>query len=128
MLAYGDTKGCFEKPSISQKPKKDIDCPDILPLAHVDNQNIDKAAMGNKSTLVHPDVKGTKRYIAGTKLQMREGVKSHKKATCLFHDLSNAKQGALIKSMNQEALQNTRQGVIQHILLKTFFTTLFKNK
>ena len=108
MLAYGETGGCFEKPSNAQKPRTDIDCPDILPLAQVENPTVDRSAMKNPSTLMHPDVKGTRRYLMGTKLQMRESGTSHKKATCSFHNVNNSKQGPLIKTMNQEALQVTR--------------------
>ena len=107
-LAYGETKGCFEKPSHTKKPTKDIDCPDILPLAHQQNQNGNQSLMDNPSTLLHPDVVGSKRYIMGTRLQMRKSGKSHKKQTCSFHDISLANQGGLVKSMNQEALQVTR--------------------
>ena len=112
MLAYGETSGCFEKPCATQKPRRDIDVPDILPLAHVEDPRVVPTAMQNQSPLIHPDVRGTRRYIMGTKFQMRESGKSHKKPTCSFHDVNNAKQGCLIKTMNQEALQVERQGVI----------------
>ena len=49
----------------------------------------------------------------GTKLQMRDSGTSHKKETCRYHNLNNSKQGSLVKSMNQEALQVTRQDVFQ---------------
>lgn len=108
MLAFGEAKGCFEMPSNLKKPSTDIDCPDILPLTHQENPKGDKTAMENPSSLIHPDVKGTRRYIMGTKLQMKDSGKSHKKETCSYHNLNNAKQGSLVKSMNQEALQVTR--------------------
>ena len=108
MMAYGETGGCFEKPSDTQKPRTDIDCPDILPLALVENPEVDRSRMRNPSQIIHPDIKGTKRYLMGTKLQMRDSGTSHKKATCSFHNVNNSKQGPLIKTMNQEALQVTR--------------------
>ena len=73
---------------------------------------VDKCAMENPNPLIHPDVVGHKRYVMGTKMQMRGKGKSHKRETCAFHDLDNSKQGQLIKTMNQEVLQVTRQFVI----------------
>ena len=112
MQALGETGGCFEKPTKDKEPCKDIDCPDILPLAYDDKHIADKSAMENTSPLIHPDAVGDKRYVMGTKMQMRGKGKSHKRETCAFHDLDNSKQGQYIKTMNQEALQVTRQFVI----------------
>ena len=50
---------------------------------------------------VHPDVKGSNRYVAGTKLQMRKGATSHKKPSCRYHDVSLTKEGENINTMNQ---------------------------
>ena len=109
--AYGDNRGCFEVPSSKIRPSRDIDIPDITPLTHVKNKHVDKAAMKHPSTLIHPDVKGTRRYIMGTGLQMRESGTSQKRPECSFHNVNHSKQGAVIKTMCQEALQNTRKGV-----------------
>ena len=111
MLAYGETLGCFEKPSMTEPPSKDIDCPAILPLAHAVDE-VDSSAMENPSPVIHPDTKEQRRYIMGTKLQMRGRGKSHKRPQCAFHDLDNCNQGRLVKSMNQEAMQVTRLSVI----------------
>ena len=43
------------------------------------------------------------RYVVGTKLQMKSG-KSHKKNTCKYHDVSLAREGSRIKTMNQVPL------------------------
>ena len=108
-LAYGETKGCFEKPSSTEKPKTNLQVPDILPLALTYTTSLPNAsAMTNSSILIHPDSQSTRRYIMGTKMQMRKSGKSHKMPECSFHDLSNAMEGSLIKSMNQEGLQMTR--------------------
>ena len=127
MLAYGETKGCFEMPSTSKKPTEEIDCPDILPLAHQESQKVDSFAMTNQSPLIHPDVTGTRRYIMGTRMQMRDSGKSHKKPTCAFHDLAKSKQGSLINSMNQEAMQVTRHGV-NLVSIFTYFIIFWKKK
>ena len=96
-------------PSDEKEPSTGIDCPDILPLSLQENPRGDRKAMENPSNLVHPDVNGTRRFLMGTKMQMRDSGTSHKRKTCRYHDLKIAKQGSLVKSMNQEALQVTRQ-------------------
>ena len=50
---------------------------------------------------VHPDVKSSDRYVAGTKMQMRKKSTSHKKLSCRYHDVSLTKQGVTINTMNQ---------------------------
>ena len=114
-LAFGETKGCFEKPSNAKLPNTDIDCPEILPLAH-QTKIPDKLLMDNPSILLHPDALSDRRYVMGTRMQMRPSGTSHKKKSCSFHDLDKSKQGVLSSSMNQEALQNTRKAVISYNL------------
>ena len=126
-LAYGETQGCFEKPSMTKPPTKNLPCPDILPLAHSSNVT-DRSAMTKSSILLHPDAQSDRRYITGTRLQMRPSGKSHKKKTCSFHDLANAEEGVLINSMNQEALQVTRKfKTIQQDKLRGFCTSFLAN-
>lgn len=126
--AFGDYRGCFEVPSSTLKPSQGIDCPDILPLAHANNQNMVKDSMKNPSALVHPDVKGTRRYVMGTGLQMRDSGTSHKRPECSFHNVNHAKQGELIRTMNQEALQITRKyKTIQQDRLRGFATSFLAN-
>ena len=50
---------------------------------------------------LHPDVKSSDRYVAGTKMQMRKKSTSHKKLSCRYHDVSLTKQGVTINTMNQ---------------------------
>ena len=50
---------------------------------------------------MHPDVRGVKRFVVGTGLQMRKGGTSHKRPSCKFHDVSLVVQGDYIKTMNQ---------------------------
>jgi hypothetical protein len=64
-LAYGKTRGCFEKPSDSVLPKTDISCPDIVPTEL--QTDINRDAMKNSSILVHPDVSTHTRYVFGTR-------------------------------------------------------------
>ena len=106
-LAYGESKGCFEHPSATVAPNKNLDIPDILPLAYSEGTP-NEDAMTNSSPLVHPDVSGFKRYVMGTKMQMRKTGTSHKLPECSYHDLSCAKQGVYTSTMSQEGLQMTR--------------------
>ena len=107
-LAFGDTNGCFERPNSEQSPTKDIDCPEIIPL-HMQETPSELKAMEDEDPLVHPDVRGMKRYVMGTNLQMREHRGSHKRPECRFHDIRLSKQGSKIKTMNQESLQVVRK-------------------
>ena len=106
-FAYGETIGCFEVPSATKAPTKDIDIPEILPLAYSEGAPKEDA-MTNSSPLVHPDVDGLKRYVMGTRMQMRKTGTSHKLPECSYHDLACAKQGVYIGTMSQEGLQMTR--------------------
>ena len=119
--------GCFEKPSMTNPPTKNLSCPEILPLAH--SFNIPNgSSMSNESRLTHPDAENDRRFISGTRLQMQKKRTSHKKKTCSFHDLDNAQEGKLISSMNQEALQNTRKSkTIQQDRLRGFCTSFLAN-
>ena len=106
-FAYGETKGCFELPSATKAPTKNLDIPDILPLAYSEVPT-NEDAMDDSAPLVHPDVAGTKRYVMGTRMQMRKTGTSHKLPECSYHDLSCAKQGVHVSTMSQEGLQMTR--------------------
>ena len=64
-LAYGSTRGCFENPHEDIPPKR-MSCPDIIPI-ELDNRMPNRDAMKNPSTLVHPDVSSTVRYVLGTR-------------------------------------------------------------
>ena len=103
-----DTNGCFELPSSVDSPTSGIDCVDIVPLSYQDTPS-ERDAMNNDNQLVHPDVRGSRRYVMGTKLQMRENKTSHKRNACRFHDVKLSKQGSSIKTMNQESLQVVRK-------------------
>ena len=106
-VAYGETKGCFELPSATVAPTKNLDIPDILRLAY-SGGTPKEDAMTDSSPLIHPDVAGTKRYVMSTKMQMRKTGTSHKLPECSYHDLSCAKQGVYTSTMSQEGLQMTR--------------------
>ena len=107
-LSLSLLQGCFEKPSMTELPKKNISCPDILPLAHSSHVP-DRSAMTKAGRLMHPDAQKDRSYISGTRLQMQKKRTSHKKLSCSFHDLDNTEEGKLVNSMNQEALQVTRK-------------------
>lgn len=64
-LAFGSTRGCFEKPREDLPPNK-ISCPDIIPI-EFDERVPNRDAMKNPSTLVHPDVSTSTRYVLGTR-------------------------------------------------------------
>ena len=78
------------------------------PLHCMNRRYFNEDAMTDSSPLVHPDVSGTKRYVMGTKMQMRKTGTSHKLPECSYHDLSCAKQGVHVSTMSQEGLQMTR--------------------
>lgn len=103
-LAFGEKHGCFERPSSTRDPTSNIDCPEITPLKFSGNQ-VNRDAMKVESRLVHPDTKSLTKYCLGTRLQMRTGKTSHKLKTCLYHDANLSKQGKLLKTMTQEAMQ-----------------------
>ena len=103
-LAFGDYRGCFEKPSLKKDPTTEIDCPDVQPLTFSDNQG-NREAMNNPSKLVHPDSTSLRKYCLGTRMQMRKGKTSHKLKTCSYHDANLCKQGKFLKTMTQEAMQ-----------------------
>ena len=126
-MAYGETQGCFEKPSFVEAPRTDIDCPAILPSAY-NEQEVDSQAMTNPSPFVHPDTKDHRRFIMGTKMQMRGKGKSHKRPQCAFHDLDNCIQGKYVKSMSQETMQVTRKyKTIQQDKMRGFNTSYMAN-
>lgn len=66
-LAYGELKGCFQKPSDSVLPDTNISCPDITPVEYQDTEIINRQAMLNGSQLIHPDVSTSRRYVSGTR-------------------------------------------------------------
>ena len=103
-LAFGETHGCFEKPSATREPTANIDCPDITPLQFAHNIT-NRDAMKVESRLVHPDSTSLTRYVLGTRLQMRKGATSHRLKTCAYHDANLSKQGKMLKTMTQEAMQ-----------------------
>ena len=102
--AFGEKHGCFEKPDSTRDPSKDIDCPDITPLKFSANK-VNRDAMKVNNRLVHPDSPSLTRYCLGTRLQMRKGKPSHRLKTCEYHNANLAKQGKLLKTMTQEAMQ-----------------------
>ena len=65
-LAYGEKRGCFEKPSEHNPPQKDISCPEILPI-ELSSREVNREAMNNLSSLIHPDVSTSTRYVSGTR-------------------------------------------------------------
>ena len=54
-------------PSEDIAPRTGISCPDITPI-ELEDKPPNRQAMLNPSTLVHPDVATTKRYVLGTRL------------------------------------------------------------
>ena len=102
--AFGEKLGCFEKPSATRDPTKNIDCPDLTPLEFSGNP-VNREAMKNPSRLVPPDSNSLTKYCLGTRLQMRKGGTSHRLKTCSYHDANLSKQGKLLKTMTQEAMQ-----------------------
>ena len=65
-LAYGNNRGCFEKPQDDIPPRKDISCPDITPI-ELSAKSPDREAMNNQSRLVHPDAAPLTKYVMGTR-------------------------------------------------------------
>ena len=68
-LAFGKTRGCFQKPDEKIPPNTDISCPDITPI-ELDKRVPNREAMNNPSPLVHPDVPSSTRYVLGTRFVM----------------------------------------------------------
>ena len=66
-LAFGEKRGCFEKPSDDVAPTRGISCPDIIP-TELQSGPTNRAAMENPSNLVHPDTSSSQRYVFGTRL------------------------------------------------------------
>ena len=64
-LAFGKTRGCYQKPSDEVPPSTDLSCPDIIPTELQSEVNRD--AMLNPSLVVHPDVSTSTRYCFGTR-------------------------------------------------------------
>ena len=64
-LAYGDRRGCFQKPSDVVPPQSGISCPDLIPTEL--QSGTDRDAMLNPSQLVHPDALSPARYVFGTR-------------------------------------------------------------
>ena len=124
--AYGILKGCFETPSDTRKPRGSIDCSDIMPLTE-STRKPNSQAMLDPNPLVHPDSNSLTRYCLGTRIQMGKNKKSHKSPTCLFHDVNQAQQGKMLKTMTQEALQNCRKfrtiQVLYFMVLSLWFDT-----
>ena len=107
--AFGQKHGCFETPREDKPPTNNIDCPDIRPLIYSEEE-CNGSAMKDMDPLVHPDSSRKTRYCLGTRLQMRkDGKGSHKTLACTYHDLNNAQQGKMLKSMTQEAMQVCRK-------------------
>ena len=102
--AYKEFLGCFEKPREDMSPTNQLDFPEILPLKYSEEMP-NREAMRDPSPLTHPDSLSKRRFVLGTGLQMRPGMKSHKFNTCLYHDPQLSKQGKYIRTMVQEALQ-----------------------
>ena len=65
-LAFGQKRGCFQKPDETKEPQKNISCPDITPI-ELDPRKPNREAMRNQSILVHPDVTHQTRYVLGTR-------------------------------------------------------------
>ena len=66
-LAYGRTRGCFQKPKEDIPPKAEMSCPEITPI-EFDTRETNRDAMKNQSNLIHPDVSTSTRYVLGTRL------------------------------------------------------------
>ena len=100
-----DRRGCFEPPSETTPPNRDVNCPDILPIEDKDNTT-DYTALDDDSQIVHPDCPSGQRYVMGTRLQTRgakgkSGKSAHKLESCKYHDLDCSKQGAKLKTLSQ---------------------------
>ena len=97
-------------PRDDKEPTKNIKCRDILPGIYAD-QDSNRDAMRDTNTLVHPDSSSLTRYCLGTGLQMRDGSSkgSHKTIACMYHDVKNAEDGKMLKTMTQEAMQMERK-------------------
>ena len=65
-MAFGETRGCFEKPSDEVPPSSGISCPDITPI-ELQPGPVNREAMLNPSNLVHPDIASSTRYVFGTR-------------------------------------------------------------
>ena len=101
---FGSNRGCFETPHKTQKPSRNHDCPDILPLS-VNPRKVDENLLNLTDNKVHPVTGKVTRLVLGTKLS-----NSHKTNNeCLFHDINNCKQASSVKTMSQEGLQVRRK-------------------
>ena len=101
---FGANKGCFEPPHKTNKPKSDLDCPEIMPLSY-NPQKVNMNALRNPSENVHPISGKVFRKVLGTKLS-----ENHKKQNeCSFHNINLCKQAGHIKTMSQEGLQMRRK-------------------
>ena len=69
-LAFGSTRGCFERPSEDTHPTSGLSCPDILP-TEIQTTPVNRDSMKNPSILDHPDVRTQQRYVFGTRLDNR---------------------------------------------------------
>ena len=94
---------------------------DIEPI----QQETNREHFGDGNPLDHPDSSNRNRYVFGTRLQSKSGHKGHKRDTCAYHNLDLSQQGATIKSMTQESMQNVRKfrSIQQDKLRKHAFKT-----
>ena len=65
-IAFGQKRGCFQKPNDTVEPLTNISCPDITPI-ELEQRKPNREAMLNPSQLVHPDVTNQTRYVLGTR-------------------------------------------------------------
>ena len=77
-LAYGKTRGCFQKPDEDIPPKDDISWPEITPIEFDNTRVTNRDAMKNQSTLIHPDVSTSTRYVLGTRYVRLSSIKQEK--------------------------------------------------
>ena len=94
---FGINRGCFEPPDKINTPKKDHDCPELMPLSLVPRKPCE-TALDNPTQKVHPISKSTVRKVLGTRLS-----ESHKTLNeCAFHNVNLCKQAAFIKDQDHQ--------------------------
>ena len=100
--------GCLEPPRNDKPPSRNIECKDIVPNMYYD-QKCNREAMRDSDPLKHPDSSSLVQYCLGTGLQMRADSHSHKTLECSYHDADLARDGKMLKTMTQEAMNVCRK-------------------
>ena len=89
---FGANRGCFEPPHSTDPPRKDHDCPEILPLSINPRKPI-AGVLKTPNSKQHPLSGTILRKVLGTRIS-----ESHKSRNqCLYHSVGNCQQAPHIK-------------------------------